>query len=159
MQVFVSHSMKDVGLTGLVDRIARRLGITPFIAEHYLNVQGGITEKVESGIRGSDVALVLLTPAGFNSDFVQQEIAFAASLNKPKILLVQEGLEGQLSGWAYGHDFIPYDPFNPRPALNKIFSVLHALKQKKEKEQALAGFILAGLGLWFLLSDGDEQQG
>jgi hypothetical protein len=157
MQVFISHSMKDAGLTGQVDRIARNLAITPIIAEHYLNVQGGITAKVESGIRASDVVLVLLTPQGFNSDFVQQEIAFAASLGKPKVLLVQKGLEEQLSGWAYGHDFISYDPSNPRPALNRVFSVLTAMKQKKEQEQALAGFILAGLGLWFLLDSGNKE--
>ncbi|MCL5266748.1 MAG: nucleotide-binding protein [Bacteroidetes bacterium] len=148
MKVFISHSMKDVNLLNALRSIAQTLGIEPLIAEHQFDATNTISQKVENMIQQSDLVLAVLTSDGIGSGFVQQEIGFAHG-RKSLLILVESGLENQVSGFMYGRDRVVIDPWNPQPALEQIHSVLAAQKQKSDQQEAIGKLILVGVGILF----------
>jgi hypothetical protein len=134
MKIFVSHAIKDKALLSQFKATLEPHGITLLIAEHYKNLQGTITEKIEGMIDSCDVALILLTKSGFNSMFVQQEIGYIKRANKPFLQIIQIGLEKKISGFTYGRGYIPLDSSNTDFALKKVRNTL--LKYWREKEKA-----------------------
>ncbi|MBM4160384.1 MAG: toll/interleukin-1 receptor domain-containing protein [Ignavibacteria bacterium] len=138
MRVFISHSMKDTNLLDALRSICASTGITPLIAEHSIELQHTITEKIERMIDGADLVVVALTKDGFDSQFVQQEIGYAKKAKKPFLLLVEEGLQQKLSGFVYGRDFITVNPMNLGPTLEKIKVVLSVEKQQRDRVTATA---------------------
>jgi hypothetical protein len=139
MKIFVSHSLKDKDLIHEIKNTLEPLGITLLIAEHHNDLNKTITSKIESLIWQCDVGLILLTKNGYKSKFVQQEIGYVKSCNKPILQVVQSGLENKISGFLYGRDFIVYDPENPQIATQKIKRSLvtywQQVKQKRIEEQ------------------------
>ena len=57
MNIFVSHSLKDVDLITNIQSTLNPYGIKLLIAEHYLEHDGTITEKIERMIQGCDFAV------------------------------------------------------------------------------------------------------
>lgn len=142
MKIFVSHALIDHDLIHGIKKTLEPHGITLFLAEHYEDLERKITEKIENMIRISDVALILLTENGFNSNFVQQEIGYINSLKKPYLQLVQVGIEKKITGFNFGKDYILYDPNLPQEALDKMTRAIlvywKQVEQKRlESEQAL----------------------
>lgn len=135
MNIFVSHALTDQALIKSVKNTLEPLEITLFIAEHYEDLQRTITEKIEDMIKKSDVALILLTENGFNSNFVQQEIGYIKSLNKPCLQIVEVGIEKRITGFNFGKGYILYDPNQPQHALEKMSRSLLAYWNQKEQKR------------------------
>lgn len=159
MKIFVSHAISDqTFIHGLKNKL-EPFGITLFVAEHYQELQYSITEKIETMIRQCDVALILLTDKGFNSNFVQQEIGYIKSCNKPSLKVVQVGIENKLTGFIYGHDYLSHDPDQPEKTLEKIKAILlqywNIENERKSKETKIGLGILAGI-IVLGLSSGDN---
>ena len=138
MNIFLSHSMADKELINNIKLILEPHGLKFFIAEHTIDTQRTITEKIESLIRKSNFALVLLTENGFNSHFVQQEIGYLKSLGKPFLQVVQEGIEKKIKGFNFGRDYIQLDSKNPSIAIDKIKEVLLVAYKKLKRQKTLA---------------------
>ncbi len=177
MNIFVSHSLKDQKLISDLKNKLEPLGVSLSIAEHNIDLIHSISEKIEILIRDCDVALILLTNDGFNSNFVHQEIGFIKSINKPSIKVVEKGLENRITGFIYGHDYILYEPANPEIALESTKNALldhwnnieknriaqynlklkeeMLLAEKKDKEAKIGLGILAGLIILGLASNSD----
>ena len=135
MKIFISHALID---SELIENIKINLephSIDLLIAEHYVDMQNTISQKIEYMIKSCDVALFLLTENGFNSKFVHQEIGYMQSLKKPMLQLVQVGLEDKISGFIYGKDYIPYDPKKPELALNRTKKILLDYWRKAEQRK------------------------
>ena len=124
MKIFVSHALKDHELIKGVKKTLEPLGITLYIAEHYVDLERTVTEKIENMIKTSNVALILLTENGFNSNFVRQEIGYINCLKMPCLQLVQVGIEKKLTGFIFGKDYILYDPIQPQIALDRMRDTL-----------------------------------
>ena len=149
MKIFVSHSLGDASLINdLISKLSP-YGITLLIAEHNIDLRFSITTKIENMIRQCDVALVLLTENGFNSNFVQQEIGYITSCNKPALNVVEKGIEPKISGFIFGHDYLLHDPQSPDITLERIKNILlqhwATESQRKNKEANIGLSILAGL--------------
>ena|GEM_PF-5905985 len=120
MNIFVSHSLTDKELIKNLQSTLEPHGIKLYIAEHHVDINRTITEKIEGMIRSCDIALILLTENGYNSNFVHQEIGYIKSCEKPILQLIQFGIEKKLSGFTYGRDYITYDPLEPKKAISAI---------------------------------------
>ncbi|MBK9730021.1 MAG: toll/interleukin-1 receptor domain-containing protein [Chitinophagaceae bacterium] len=120
MKIFVSHALIDHELINSIKKTLEPHGIALLVAEHYEDLQRTITEKIENMIKTSDIALILLTENGFNSNFVQQEIGYIKSLNKPYLQIVQVGIDKKITGFNFGKGYILYDPNQPQKALENM---------------------------------------
>lgn len=106
MKVFISHSLADHNLIKRIKDTLEPHGLKLFIAEHYIDIERTVTEKIENMIKQCDVALILLTQSGFDSHFVQQEIGYIKGQNIPFLQIIQSGLESKIKGFNYGKDYI-----------------------------------------------------
>lgn len=155
MKVFLSHSIADKDLIAAFKKRCDKKGLQLLIAEQMLSVDQTITDKIESMIRDSKVALFLLTTNGNDSKFVQQEIGYVQSIKKPAIYIVQKG--NQVTGFAYGRDYIELDSERPDLAIGKAINRLQLhwdkLKETEKKEKQTVGILIAGLIALVLISD------
>ncbi len=156
MKIFISHSSLDQELIRKIKNTLEPYGITPLIAEHNIDLENSITEKIENMIKQCDVALILLTENGFNSQFVQQEIGYIKSLNKSYLQLVQLGYENKIKGFNYGKDYVPFDTTNQEYALEKIKKTLLYVKFHHVVNEFIPLLLLMELsgmsksrGIWF----------
>ena len=138
MKLFISHSLSDVNLLTRIKDTLEPYGITLLIAEHVQELEKTITQKIENMIIEADIAVIMLTENGFNSNFVHQEIGYLKSQKKPSVQLVQSGFESRLSGFNFGKDYILYDPNSPEKAIDRTKkTLLNFWNKKVEKELAI----------------------
>jgi hypothetical protein len=137
MKIFISHSMKDSFLISDIKRNLEPYGIELLIAEHRIDLNYSITEKIQRMINDCDLGLILLTQNGIYSKFVDQEIGFIVGQNKPYIQLVQEGFEKNVVGFNYGRDFIPFNPNFPNDAISRITNVIIEYWNKLYEQEQL----------------------
>lgn len=86
-------------------------------------------------IDNCDVALIILTQNGFDSNFVHQEIGYINKAKKPILQLVETGLHDKLTGFNFGRDLIIFNPNSPLPELVKVRNILFNYWQQKTKKQ------------------------
>jgi len=152
MIIFVSHSLKDKILIQDLKNSLVPHGIALLIAEHYRDLSNSISQKIENMIRQCDVALILLTENGYGSNFVQQEIGYIKSCNKPSLQVIEKGLENKITGFIYGHDFLVHDPKTPHFTVEGIKNSLlnywnieqGKLSQIAEEKKSNEGFNFSG---------------
>ena len=135
-------------------------GIILLIAEHEIDINHSISDKIKVMISDCHFGLVLLTKNGFNSGFVREEIGFLEAKGKPNLLIIEKGLENEYSGFKYGHEYIELNPDQPGIAEEKIKTTLvnywtqiceknrqiEIQKAERERQQVLIGLsILAGI--------------
>ena len=106
-------------------------------------------------IKDSAVALFLLTANGDESKFVQQEIGYVQSIKKPALYIVQKGK--QVTGFAYGRDYIELDPENPdeaiKKALNRLLLHWKKLQEIEIQERKNAGLFIAAVVAFALIAE------
>jgi hypothetical protein len=91
--------------------------------------------------------VLLLTPNGLRSNWVQQEIGIALQAGKLVIPIVEKGTDDRNLAALKGREFIEYDPHQPEQALTKAATFVSTLKLKKDQQEArlVAGAIVAFL--------------
>lgn len=87
VDVFLSHSTKDLSIITPIDKALERLGLSVFISEE-IKREGSYIEKIENHLHGCKIFLSVLTENGCSSQFVQQEIGYAYSLNKKIVTII-----------------------------------------------------------------------
>ncbi|MBL7985348.1 MAG: TIR domain-containing protein [Flavobacteriales bacterium] len=174
MKIFISHSLKNKELLSSIEKDLTPLGFQLLIAEHLISATDTITQKVERMMDVCDMALVLLTEDGFNSASVQQEVGYLHKLSKPRLLLVQAGLEKRLSMFNYGRDHLILDPNDMNLSITQLRKWLldhwierikmqqamqqmaesrrRAAEEKKQKEAQQGFALLAGIVLLAMAS-------
>lgn len=170
MKVFVSHSMKDQSILQGIKNTLNAHGIELFIAEHEIDMQNSITEKIKGMIESSNVALILLTRNGIKSGFVREEIGYLEAKKIPSLIIFEKGVEKEYGGFKFGHDYIELDSDYPDMTIEKVKRVLlehwnnlieqqrqYRAQQEEERKRtqnkALIGIgIVAGL---LILGSGD----
>jgi hypothetical protein len=152
--VFVSHSMRQEDLaivyTAAQDAAAR--GIRCYIAERDWQFGQSLPAKIENHIRSCDCFVAFLTVGGAQSQWVQQEIGCAVGLNRPRILVVEEGVG--VTGFDIGKEYIALDRWNPWQAVATLNTYLSQLREKKEQQQNAALLVLGVITLIALLAGG-----
>ncbi|MGO9208773.1 MAG: toll/interleukin-1 receptor domain-containing protein [Terriglobales bacterium] len=148
--VFVSHSMRqeDLGIVYTAATDAHARGLTCYIAERDWQFGHSLPAKIDNAIRACDCFVAFLTQGGAHSRFVNQEIGHAVGCKKPRILVVEQGV--QVEGFDVGNEYISLDRANPWDAIGTLNT--HLLRLQLAKQQRNAGvFVLAVLGLLALL--------
>lgn len=137
MKIFVSHALTDASIIEQISACTSAFGIELLVAEHCIDLDRTVTEKIEMMIESCDLAIVLLTENGFDSNFVQQEIGYIKRSKKQILPIVQAGLEQKIKGFIFGRDVIKYDPSKPDLMLLQLTSVvMEAWAKLKEKMSA-----------------------
>ncbi len=124
MKVFVSHSMKDEALLDGIQNEVGSGGIELFIAEHKVDMQNSITEKIKLMIEDCDVSLILLTESGLTSGFVREEIGYLEAKKKPSLIIFEKGVNEKYGGFKYGHDYVELNPNEPSKTLEQVKEIL-----------------------------------
>jgi hypothetical protein len=153
--VFVSHSMsqEDLGIIYTAVADARSRGINCYIAERDWQFGHSLPAKIDNAIRASDCFVAFLTHGGVHSAWVNQEIGHAAGCNKPRILVVEQGV--QVQGFDVAKEYVSLDRRNPWDAIIKLNTYLAQLRLAKEKQRNAGIFVLAVLGLLALLGSSE----
>jgi len=149
-KVFLSHSGADRPWAEWIARRATQVGIEVYLYEHDPKPGVPIAEKIQGAIQNSDALVVLLTPAGASSAYVQQEVGYASAFQRLVIPLVWPGIQRGSLAMLEGKEWVPFDPSNPDQALFRMLEYMVAVKTKKEAAQALlalGGLIITAFAL------------
>ena len=126
IEVFISHSARDMHLIRELEKRLDNYGIKPIIAEDIPQPGIELEEKFKAMIRESTIFLALLTESGVRSEWVIKETNYALSLDKPRILLKEESIYIKTS-----YEWIPFSV--NEPVENITTKVLNAIKILKKK--------------------------
>lgn len=153
-KVFLSHSSADRAWADWIARSAAQIGLVVYLYEHDPRPGVLVAAKIQSEIQKSDALVVLLTPSGASSAYVQQEVGYAVASRRLVIPLVWPGIEKHSLAMLEGHEWVLFDPSNPDQALIRLLKYLGELKAKKDASQAIlalgalivSAFALSGKG-------------
>lgn len=67
-----------------------------------------LSDKVSDGINESDYFVPILTTASFGNQWVNQEIGYAAALQKPTLALVESEIMASLKGFIHAQQDLPF---------------------------------------------------
>ena len=82
MKVFLSHARKDSDLARqLADHLARA-GFVVWSPEEEISPGDNWAKKIGKALDDSELMVILLTPKALESDFLRQDIEFAARLEE-----------------------------------------------------------------------------
>lgn len=153
-KVFISYSTHDLTSVTELHQSLNGTGVEVFVAEHSVSASELLTEKISSAIAACDLFILLWSANARASDWVQQEIGKAHSLNKTILpLVLDDGLA--LPGFIGGLKYLPV--FRDRQAamaqaqefVLKAFQTKQAaVVRQKEQENARNLLVLGGLVFW-----------
>jgi hypothetical protein len=149
-KAFCSHSGSDEAWAKWLAAHARQIGIEVYLFEHDPKPGTMVAGKLKQAIQSCDALLVLLTPAGQASIYVQQEIGFAEASRKLIIPLVWPNVPKPTLAMLEGREYVQFDTRRAGDSLAPLLTYLGKLKTQKESGQAilaLAGLILAAVAL------------
>jgi hypothetical protein len=86
------------------------LGAEVSLAEHDQRASERLSQKVEAGLAKSDVVVAVLTPAGYNPRYVQQEVGLDRGTGRLIIPLVHLDLAHEDLGLLNDIEYITFDP-------------------------------------------------
>lgn len=158
LKVFLSHAAKDASLVNLVRRQLQALGVSVYLAEDDPRPGTVLAEKVRAAIHNSHVVVVLITTAGLNSAYVQQEVGIAHECGKPIVPIVEKGIEAGTLGILQGVEYLELDLDHPAETMAKMTAHLQPLVMQQlsvnvavvtVNQPAPNPLVLIGLGLFF----------
>jgi len=147
-KVFLSHSTKDADLVNSITRAADELGIEIYVAEQDKHPGTPIVDKIQRNITNSQTIVVLLTPTGLGSQYLQQEIGFAKRDGKLIIPIKHPKVITEDLAMLEGIEYIPLDPQNPEEALSDLTDYLAKLKTARDRGAIFA--LVASLLIVFI---------
>lgn len=100
-----------------VDRQLTAIGVESYVAEHDQRAGERLSDKVETALRRSDLVVAILTPAGYDSRYVQQELGVARGCGTLVIPLVHPDLADADLGLLSDVEYIVFDPMKPHEGL------------------------------------------
>jgi hypothetical protein len=138
MILFLSHAGSDKTLGEAIKEHVARLGVETYLAEHDNGAGTSLSDKVNAALRRSQLVVVLLTRAGFDSTHVQQEIGAARHARKLVIPMLDETVEGHRDKLAMltGLEWIPLDPNAPADAVAALASRVAEIAAEQEAQDA-----------------------
>ena len=110
LRVFVSYVHIDDNKRRALVRVllAAALPIEPIVIADRRSPGTPLTEKVVEGIAESDYFVPILTSASIGTQWVNQEIGYAAAKGTPTIALVESGVRDRLKGFIHDQQDLPF---------------------------------------------------
>jgi hypothetical protein len=116
--VFLSYNESDLALVERIMGILERMGISAYSFKHYPEYGEYIPEIVKKNIIDSEYFVVLLTQAGIESQWVNQEIGMAFALKMLIIPIIQTSVESK--GFVELRQRIDIELNNPETAISNL---------------------------------------
>jgi len=142
----------DLGIVYSAVQDAAVRGIACYIAERDWQFGHSLPGKIEAQIRACDCFVAFLTAGGSQSKWVHEEIGCAVGLKKPRILVVEQGVE--VKEFDLDKEYILLNRWKPWEAIATLNTYLAQLKEKKEQQQNAALLVVGVVALIALLSGG-----
>ena len=163
MQLFLSHATADGELVARIQSELAPLGAAVYMAEHDNQAGVNVHAKIGEALRASDLVIVLLTEAGFDSRYVHQEIGAALNAEKLVIPLVTGAVARADLGELQGIEYIVLDRKDPAQAMRRLTERIDGLQVQRQvellqRQQAareltvIAGIALVVIGVVLLAS-------
>lgn len=109
-KIFISYSDNDRSRMRSLEKIIdNSTHFKPIIIADRRDALIALTEKVKTGIFESDYVVPLLTEKSINSQWVNQEIGYAAALNKTIIPIIEKEIVESLKGFIHKNIDLPYE--------------------------------------------------
>ena len=133
-KVFISYSSKDSELAERISIYLSRIGIEPYLADRRPLPDVYLADKIVKNMLDSNCFVAILTQNGITSQWVNQEIGFAHSLQRHKVheipiyRLVEQSLHKAraIRGFLEGREHIPMDLNNLGPSVYVLREHLRA---------------------------------
>lgn len=106
-RVYVSYAPSDEDLVGELFSTVRNLPVTVALAEEELE-PGKVRRDLEGQLANSDVVVSLLTDAGAEDHWVNQELGYAKGADVPIVPVVER--DSYRRGYVEDVDAVEYDP-------------------------------------------------
>lgn len=118
MKAFLSYSSDDHSLVRTISGVLIENGIEPVVASQELAPGRPLTEKIQRLIRESDCVVAVLTQSALDSDWVQQELAYADAHSQRIVPLTTQ--ERALPAMFEGVEYYPLELDNLEPHLWRV---------------------------------------
>lgn len=127
--VFVSHSTKDMFLIRQLEKYLDNYGVDVIIAEDIRQLGIELDEKFNDLISKSNIVLALLSKNALDSEWVEKEINYAYSIQKPILPLVENGADAEVQLR------IEYDTFSMKEPIDSILEkITEGLNSIRERQ-------------------------
>lgn len=113
------------------------MGVESYLAEHDQRAGESLSGKVEAALRDSDLVVAILTPAGYDSRYVQQELGLARGTGTLVIPLVHPSLQASDLGLFNDTEYIRFDPDEPQDGLASLTERVAGLARRQQARQEL----------------------
>lgn len=137
MLVFLSHATADHAITEAIRRHLSALGVDVYCAEHDNQAGNRLTDKVVGAVRRSDLVVVLLTPRGYDSAYVQQEIGIARAAGKLVVPLLDPALAKTSLGVLEDVEYIELDPVNPTEGVVMLAERVAGIARRQQRDELI----------------------
>jgi hypothetical protein len=143
MRIFLSHAIADAAISKEIEARLHRLGVSVYLAEHDNQAGSVLADKVTDALLDCDLVIALLTPAGYSSRFVHQEIGAARTAGKLVVPLVDITIPAFDLGMLNGVEYIGLDPASPARALETLGERVVGLARAHADRAAVAAIAAA----------------
>ena len=123
MQLFISHSSRDLQWVELVRKRIEAAGFAAYLAQYDIAGVGlDLSPKIQDAISASAAIVVVLTENAAGSPIVREEIGFALGQSKLVVPLVTPAVAQNPAalGMLSGREYIPFDIDDPQEGLIKL---------------------------------------
>lgn len=141
MELFLSHASRDSEIVSQVQAQVEALAVRLYLAEHDNQAGNRLSAKVEEALERCDALIVLLTRAGYDSRYVQQEIGFAKGRGKLVIPLLDPSLAGCDLGLLNGIEYILFDTASPADGLARLGERIDSLVRQRKANQEMVALV------------------
>ncbi|MBX2842464.1 MAG: TIR domain-containing protein [Flammeovirgaceae bacterium] len=93
IEVFISYSNKNFDFVSKLNRDIQFSGKTTWLDQDYIPKGADIKEEIFKGIEAADNYLFIISPSSVASKYCQEEVAYAAKLNKRFIVIKYKSVD------------------------------------------------------------------
>ncbi|WP_020526170.1 TIR domain-containing protein [Flexithrix dorotheae] len=93
IEVFISYSNKNFDFVSKLNRDIQFSGKSTWLDQDYIPKGADIKEEIFKGIEAADNYLFIISPSSIASPYCQEEVAYAASLNKRFIVIKYKAVD------------------------------------------------------------------
>ncbi len=144
IRIFLSHSTTDLTIVRQLESQLDNHGVSVIIGEDKQTPGAELKLKFEGLIRECSIFIALLTEEGLNSEWVLFETNYAKQINKPMILLKEEGVNIQSTS-----EWIPFSKNDPPELL--LEKIMKGINYVRGNSTSSAVGAIVGLGLLALV--------
>ncbi len=134
MQLFISHSSRDLEWVEPVRKRIEAAGFQAYLAEYDIaGIGHDLTAKIQREIDASAAMVVVLTENAARSSIVREEIGYALGRNKLVVPLVSPMVAQSPAslGMLNGPEYIAFDIEDPQEGLVKLTDWVNAFARQK----------------------------